>query len=126
MVWRRIYYIHDRGIVLRGKQSLCDVLLRMWEGRFDLVRWVDSVVGRADEVGCMWRDSFVGRGCFVVVVVLGNEIVSMEGWGCGWKFERVEVGHGGGGMMVDKIGFEGRMREWMHMWRRWTVDGTAC
>jgi len=98
----------------------------MWEGRFDLVRWVDSVVGRADEVGCMWRDSFVGRGCFVVVVVLGNEIVSMEGWGCGWKFERVEVGHGGGGMMVDKIGFEGRMREWMHMWRRWTVDGTAC
>jgi hypothetical protein len=126
MVWRRIYYIHDRGIVRRGKQSLCDVLLRMSGGRFDLVQWVDSVVGRADEVGCMWRDSFEGWGRVVVVVVVGDEIVSMEGRGCGREFDRVDVGDGGGGMEVDKMGFEGRMRWWMHKWRRWTVDGTAC
>jgi hypothetical protein len=74
----------------------------------------------------MWRDSFVGRGRFVVVVVLGDDFASMEGWGCGREFERVEVGDGGGGMMVDKMGLEGRMRGWMHKWRRWTVDGTAC
>ena len=68
----------------------------------------------------------MGRGCFVVVVGQGDEILSMEGRGCGGEFDRVAVGDGGGGMKVDKMGFEGRMRGWMHMWRRWIADGTAC
>jgi hypothetical protein len=123
MVWRRIYYIHDRGIVRRGTQSLCDVLMRRSGARFELVHQEDSVVASADEVGCKWRDSFVGWEC---VVVVDDVIVSMEGRGCGREFDRVDVGDGGGGMKVGKMGFEGRMSGSMHKWRRWTADGTAC
>lgn len=124
MVWRRIYYIHDRGIVRREKQSLYDVLMRKSGGRFELMHQEDSMVASADEVGCKRRNNFVGWGC--VVVVVDDEIVSMEGRGCGREFDRVDVGDAGGGMKVGKMGFEGRMRGSMHKWRRWTADGTAC
>jgi len=72
----------------------------------------------------MWRDSFVGWGR--VVVVVDDEIVSMEGRGYGREFDRVDVGDGDGGMKVGKMGFEGMTKVSMRKWRRWTADDTAC
>jgi len=58
--------------------------------------------------------------------VVGDEIVSTEGMGCGRELDRVDVGGGGGGMTVDMMGFEGRKKGSMRKWRKWIADDMAC
>lgn len=45
--------------------------------------------------------------------------------GCGMELDQVDVGGGGGGMKVDKMGFEGRTKGSMWKWRRWIADDMA-
>lgn len=57
---------------------------------------------------------------------MGDEIVSTGAMGCGRVLNRVGVGGGGGGMKVDKMGFEGRTKGSMRKWRKWIADDMAC